>query len=238
MNPDSPKASNPNRLTIIDWSVNDRPREKYATQGAAALSNAELIAILLRTGNATENAVDLAKRILAKCNQQLNGLADLSLRQLTDIKGIGQAKATTLQAAFELGSRIRAEKVEISKHIYFTNDVVEIMQSKIAHLSHEEFWVIYMNQSSKILNISQIGKGGITATTVDIRLIIQEAILLESTAFIICHNHPSGSVTPSDTDIKLTRQIKDAANLFNIILLDHVILHKDQHFSFQEKEMI
>lgn len=238
MNPEFPKTSNPDRLSITDWSVNDRPREKYVAKGAAALSDAELIAILLRTGNATENAVDLAKRILANCNQQLNELADLSLRQLTDIKGIGQAKATTLQAAFELGSRIRAEKVEISKHIFFTNDVVEIMQGKIAHLSHEEFWVIFMNQSSKILNISQIGKGGITATTVDLRLIIQEAILLESTALIVCHNHPSGSVNPSDTDIQLTQHLKNAADLFSIRLLDHVILHKDQHFSFQEKDML
>lgn len=226
------------RLSIPEWSVEDRPREKYATRGASALSNAELIAILLRTGSATESAVDMAKRLLASCDNQLNVLADKRLHQLTKIKGIGQAKATTLMAAFEISKRMRAEHINLANHIQSTMDVVEIMQDKIACLTHEEFWAIYLNQASKILKISQIGKGGLSNTVADIRLIIQECIILEATHLIVCHNHPSGSVRPSNQDKALTFQIREAAKLLNIQLTDHVVLHKSAYFSFAEEGML
>lgn len=226
------------RLSIPEWSAEDRPREKYAAHGASALSNAELIAILLRTGSATESAVDMAKRLLATCDNQLNVLADKTLHQLTETKGVGQAKATTLMAAFELSRRMRAERVSIAQHIRRTPDVVEIMQDKIARLRHEEFWVIYLNQASKILKISQVGRGGLNNTVVDVRLIMQESILLEATNLIVCHNHPSGSVHPSSQDKALTIQIREAARLLNIHLTDHVILHKNMYFSFAEEGML
>ena len=238
MNPKSSKSFSPDKLSITDWSVNDRPREKYAAKGAAALSDAELIAILLRTGNASETAVDLAKRLLSSCHNQLNTLSEMTLRQLTDIKGIGQAKATALQAAFELGCRIRSEKIENEQHILYARDVMEIMQGKLSNLKHEEFWAIYLNQASKILKTDQIGKGGITATIVDIRLIMQDAILLGATAIIVCHNHPSGALTPSEADLNLTRQIKSAAEMLNIKLLDHIIMHKTKYYSFEENKIL
>ncbi len=229
----SPNNSYPH-LSITDWCVEDRPREKYATKGASFLSDAELIAILLRTGNSNESAVDIAKKLLHTCDNQLNKLSDLTTKQLLEIKGIGPAKAITLQAAFELGRRLRSEKVEEQQHIRSADDVIEIMQERIAHLKHEEFWTIYLNQSSKILDIEQIGKGGLTNTAVDLRLIFQKALALESTHLIVCHNHPSGSTRPSEADIHLTKQIREAANFFNITLTDHIILHKGRYYSFRE----
>lgn len=233
------ESKQPNvRLSIPEWSAEDRPREKYIARGAAALSNAELIAILLRTGNATESAVDMAKRLLASCDNQLNVLADWRLPQLMETKGVGLAKATTLMAAFELCKRMRSERVAVAQHIRSTQDVVEIMQDKIARLPHEEFWAIFLNHASKILKISQVGRGGLNSTAVDVRLIMQESILLEATHLIVCHNHPSGSVRPSNPDKALTRQICDAARLLNIQLTDHVILHKNSYFSFAEEGML
>lgn len=229
----SPKNSN-SKLSIPQWRADDRPREKYFQKGATSLSDAELIAILLRTGTSTYSAVDIAKQLLHSCDNQLNKLADLSLERLIETNGIGPAKAVTLQAAFELGRRIRSERIENERHIHSSEDVLEIMQKKIAHLRHEEFWVIYLNQAARILQIEQIGKGGLTSTTVDIRLIFHTALSCEATNIIVCHNHPSGSLKPSKADIMLTCQIEEAANFFNINFMDHIILHKDSFYSFQE----
>lgn len=225
----------PAKLSIQDWSVQDRPREKFLAGGAAMLSNAELIAIILRTGSNTENAVDLAKRLLKSCNNQLNILAGLSTKQLTDTKGIGEAKAITLQAAFELGNRIRSEKVKQQTFIHNAEDVLQLMQDKIAYLKHEEFWAIYLDNSNKILSTQQICKGGIDQTIVDVRLILQNALLQSSTTIIVCHNHPSGSMRPSTKDISLTQQIQKAADLLNIRLLDHIIVHKNTLYSFHDQ---
>lgn len=226
------------RLTIPDWCVEDRPREKYAQKGAASLSDAELLAIILRTGTSTESAVDLSKRILHQCDNKLNKLEEMSLQQLLQIHGIGQAKAVTLKAAFELGHRIRSERVESGGHIHSSTDVLEIMQKRISHLRHEEFWAIFLNQAARILHTEQIGKGGLTSTTVDVRLIAQKALLFEATAIIVCHNHPSGSVKPSQADIKLTRDIQKALEFLNISLLDHIILYKNSHFSFLDNGIL
>ena len=183
-------------------------------------------------------AVDMAKRLLASCNNQLNVLADKKLFQLMETKGIGQAKATTLMAAFELSKRLRAERVTEAQHIRSIQDVVEVMQDKLAPLTHEEFWVIFLNQASKILNISQLGKGGLSSAIVDIRLIIREAVILGATHLIVCHNHPSGSVHPSSQDRTLTKQICEAARLMNIQLTDHIILHKNTYYSFLEEGIL
>lgn len=226
------------RLSITDWSVQDRPREKFAASGPSTLSNAELIAILLRTGNASENAVELAKRLLLACDNKLNQLSEISLASLSSIKGIGAAKAITLLAAFELGKRIRSSIVEEKRQIKETTDVIELMQDKIADIKHEEFWAIFLNQSSRILSIKQISKGGLTSVTVDQRILLQEAILQSATNVIVCHNHPSGSVSPSIPDKQLTRTLQEACNTLNIRLLDHIIIFKDNHYSFAEKGIL
>lgn len=223
------------KLTIKEWSVQDRPREKYAKNGAAAMSDAELIAILFRTGNTVESAVDLAKKLLSASGNSLNTLSDMSLQEISQIKGIGQAKAISLLTAFELGKRIRAEKVEESLQILNSLDVVNLMQDKIAFLGHEEFWTIYLNQANRILKISQISKGGIASTGVDTRIIMQEAVLNKASQIILCHNHPSGSVRPSHADIQLTEKIHHAAELMDLLLVDHIIIHKGCYYSFAEE---
>ena len=226
------------KLTIKEWSVQDRPREKYAKNGAVALSDAELIAILLRTGNSAESAVDLAKKLLAVSGNSLNALSDMSLRELSQIKGIGQAKAIALLTAFELGKRIRSEKVEESLQILSSRDVVNLMQDKIAYLDHEEFWAIYLNQANRILHTCQISKGGISTTGVDTRIVMQEAVLNKATQIILCHNHPSGSVRPSRADIQLTEKLHHAAELMDLLLVDHIIIHKERYYSFAEEGRI
>ena len=223
------------RLTIKEWSVQDRPREKYAKNGAVALSDAELIAILLRTGSETESAVGLAKRLLSSSNNSLNVLSEKTLPELSEIKGIGQAKAIALLTAFEIGRRIRTEKVELQPHIQNSMDVVNLMQAKIAYLKHEEFWVIYLNNANLILKTVQISKGGITSTEVDTRIVMQEAVMLKATQIILCHNHPSGSVKPSKADITLTEKINKISRIMDIVLVDHVIIHREKYYSFAEE---
>lgn len=226
------------RLTIKEWSVQDRPREKYARNGAASLSDAELIAILFRTGNASESAVELAKRLLSSSNNSLNTLSEKTLRELSEIKGIGQAKAMALLTAFEIGKRIRAEKVEERPVIQNSMDVVNLMQNKIAYLDHEELWVIYLNNSNKILDVVQINKGGISSTEVDVRIVLEKAVVMKSTQIILCHNHPSGSVRPSKADIQLTEKTRKAANILDVTLVDHIIIHKGKYYSFVEEGLI
>jgi len=226
------------RLTIKQWSLKDRPREKYVKGGALALTDAELIAILLRTGNPNDSAVELAKKLLAQSGNSLNNLSGKSLRELSQVKGIGQAKAISLLSAFEIGNRIRAEKVEQCLQIRSCTDVVNLMQDKIANLDHEEFWAIYMNHANRILSNIQISKGGITNTPVDTRIVMQQAVLNKATQIILCHNHPSGSVNPSQADIQLTKKIAKAADLMDILLVDHVIIHRDDYYSFAEEGRI
>ena len=226
------------RLTIKEWSVQDRPREKYARNGAASLSDAELIAILFRTGNASESAVELAKRLLSSSNNSLNELSEKTLLELSETKGIGQAKAMALLTAFEIGRRIRAEKVEEKPVIKSSLDVVNLMQNKIAYLDHEELWVIYLNQSSRILDVVQVNKGGIASTEVDVRIVLQQAVVKKSTQIILCHNHPSGSIRPSKADIQLTEKTRKAANLLDVMLVDHIIIHRERYFSFVEEGLL
>lgn len=227
------KSRNSSKMTIPDWSEMDRPREKFLSKGAAALSDAELVAILLRSGTTTDSAVDVAKQLLAQCDNRLNNLAEMSVLQLTKIQGIGKVKALTIQAALELGARCRAEKVVQKRKILSSDDLWEMMCEKISRLSYEEFWTVYVNKSSAILSVEKIGKGGIDATTVDIRLIMQKALELGATGLFVCHNHPSDNLNPSAQDLKLTRQIYEAAALFNIELLDHLIVGKQNYYSFR-----
>lgn len=233
-----PKQAVSSRLTIPDWNAMDRPREKFMQKGAEALSDAELVAILLRSGTREESAVDVAKRMLAGCDNQLNALADMSLQQMTRIAGIGEVKALTLLAAFELGARRRAEKVAVRKKIRSSEDIRELMYPRLAHLNYEEFWTIYINKNASILAMEKIGKGGIDNTAVDVRLILHKAVEINATGFFLCHNHPTGNVRPSADDIRLTNKIKDAAGLFNMMVLDHIIIGREDYFSFHGEGML
>lgn len=219
---------------MAEMSADDLPREKVIKKGISTLSNSELIALLLRTGNASESVLDLSKRILHFADGKLNRLSQVTLEQFLTINGIGYAKAITLLAAFELGRRSRCESVTERKVIRSAEDVLEFMQDKNAYAEHEEFWVIYLSQSSKILLGDKISQGGITSTVVDVRLVIKQAINLNATGLVLCHNHPSGRLVPSTQDRQLTIQIKKAAEFLSLKLLDHVIVCQNQYYSMME----
>ncbi len=220
------------RLSIREWAAADRPREKYIANGSSSISDAELIAILLRSGTPEISALDLAKRILAGCDNSLNKLSEKNLDELMQINGIGQAKAITILAAFELGRRRRAEDVVQQKKITSSDDIVELMQSKIADIKHEEFWALYANNAAAILREKKIGQGGQNSTIVDVQAAIKTALDVHANRIFLCHNHPSGNLEPSNEDIKLTEQIVKAAKLFNIKIADHVIVSGNHGYSF------
>ncbi|MCL2289459.1 MAG: DNA repair protein RadC [Bacteroidetes bacterium] len=230
--------ASPLKLTIPDWAIQDRPREKYLSSGFSSLSDAELIAILLRSGTKSESAVGVARNLLSTCNNNLNQLSETHFNKLLKINGIGKVKAITLLVAFELGKRSRVAIVEQKRKIINTNDLVNLMQTKNACLDYEEFWVIFVNQGSSLLGVVNFGRGGLTSTSVDIRLILMKALELKATGLFICHNHPSGELHPSKSDTALTTQMKEAARLLSIQLLDHVIICKENYYSFLENEIL
>lgn len=224
-----------NNFPITNWSEDDKPREKLMLKGKSALSDAELIAILIGSGNRNESAVDLSKRILGSVDNNLNALGKLSISQLMNFKGIGEAKAISIIAAMELGRRRRAEDaVELTK-ITSSKVVFEIMQPIIGELPHEEFWILYLNNSNKVISKSQLSKGGITGTLVDVRLVFKTALEMGATSLILCHNHPSGALTPSDADKQITRKLKLAGDSLEIKVLDHLIVTENHYFSFVDE---
>ena len=225
----------PNKFPITHWSEDDKPREKLMLKGKSALSDAELIAILIGSGNRNESAVDLSKRILASVDNNLNALGKLSIQQLMSFKGIGEAKAISIIAAMELGRRRRAEEAVELKKITSSKMIFELMQPIIGELPHEEFWVLYLNNSNKVLSKSQQGKGGITGTIIDVRLVFKAALELGATAIILSHNHPSGNLNPSDADKKITQKLKAAGGNLDIQVLDHVIICENNYFSFADE---
>ncbi|MBK0370967.1 RadC family protein [Flavobacterium agrisoli] len=220
---------------ITHWSEDDRPREKLMLKGKAALSDAELIAILIGSGNRNESAVDLSKRILSSVNNNLNALGKLNIQQLMNFKGIGEAKAISIIAATELGRRRRAEDSEELTKITSSKAVFEIMQPIIGELPHEEFWILFLNNSNKVLSKSQQSKGGITGTMVDVRLVFKQALEIGATAIILCHNHPSGTLIASDADRQITKKIKTAGESLDVKVLDHLIITETKYFSFVDE---
>ena len=220
---------------ITNWSEDDKPREKLMLKGKSVLSDAELIAILIGSGSRNESAVDLSKRILGSVNNNLNALGKLSITQLMNFKGIGEAKAISIIAALELGRRRRAEDtVELTK-ITSSKIIFEIMQPIIGELPHEEFWIVYLNNSNKVISKSQLSKGGITGTLVDVRLVFKTALEMGATGLILCHNHPSGTLIPSDADKQITRKLKLAGDSLEIKVLDHLIVTETNYFSFVDE---
>ncbi|KDN55383.1 RadC family protein [Flavobacterium seoulense] len=224
-----------NNFPITNWSEDDKPREKLMLKGKSALSDAELIAILIGSGNRNESAVDLSKRILSSVDNNLNALGKLSLQQLMNFKGIGEAKAISIIAAMELGRRRRAEDVIELTKITSSKMVFEIMQPIIGELPHEEFWILYLNNSNKVLSKMQQSKGGITGTMVDVRLVFKTALELGATAIILCHNHPSGTLVPSDADKQITKKLKQAGESLDVKVLDHLIVTETKYYSFVDE---
>ena len=220
---------------ITNWSEDDKPREKLMLKGKSALSDAELIAILIGSGSRSESAVDLSKRILASVDNNLNALGKLSITQLMTFKGIGEAKAISIIAALELGRRRRSEDAVELKKVTSSKVIFEIMQPIIGELPHEEFWIIYLNNSNKVISKSQLSKGGITGTLVDVRIVFKTALEMGATALILCHNHPSGTLVPSDADKQITRKLKLAGESLEIKVLDHLIVTEASYFSFADE---
>lgn len=226
------------RLTITQWAEEDRPREKMMLHGASALSDAELLAILIGSGSTEESAVELMRKVLGTYHNRLGELGKASIDELCRYKGIGPAKAITILAASELGKRRKEEGVEERRDILSSKDVYECLYPLMCDLPTEECWVLLLNQASKLIDKVRISAGGLTNTTVDVRCILREALLKRASAIALCHNHPSGSIRPSRDDDRLTQQVSQAAQVMNIRLIDHVILTDGKFYSYADEGRI
>ena len=223
------------KLNINQWAEEDRPREKMANLGAEALSSAELLAILIGSGSTKESAVDLMKRILNDCNNSLNTLGKKSIHDLSQYNGVGPAKAITILAACELGKRRQMESPEERPDLGTATQIYNYMHPVMQDLDTEEFWALMLNQNYRLIKKVRISRGGITSTAVDTRIIMREAVLCNATQLAVCHNHPSGKLTPSKLDDDLTRNIMQASNVMNIHFTDHVIVTDGHYYSYHEE---
>lgn len=222
------------KLTIANWAEDDRPREKMERLGPGALSDAELLAILVGSGSTKEDAVSLMKRILGDCNNNLNTLGKLTIQDLCQYNGVGPAKAISILAACELGKRRQIEKAEERPELTTATQVYNHMHPVMQDLDVEEFWVLYLNQAQRLIKKFRIAHGGISEVSVDVRIIIREAVLCNATIVAVCHNHPSGNITPSKADDALTQQIKRACEVMRLHFMDHVIITDGQYYSYHE----
>ena len=222
---------------IKTWIEKDRPRERLLQNGKEALSDAELLAVLIGSGSRKESAVDLCRRILSE-QRSLNQLGKLSVEQLRRYNGIGEAKAISIVAAMELGRRRRCEDSPEREKITSSSSVFEIMQPRVGELPHEEFWILYLNNSNKVIKLHSLSKGGITGTLVDIRLAMKEAIYVGATSIILVHNHPSGDPAPSVADVRMTKEIIAAAKPLGIMVHDHIIIGRKGHASLKALRLI
>ena len=225
-------------LSIKNWADDDKPREKLCQKGRSILSDAELLAILIGSGNREESAVALSKRILASTNNSLVELGKLSIQQLMQFKGIGEAKAVTIAAALEIGRRRRGEGAQKVVKINSSKDVFELLQPVLGDLPHEEFWIVYVNNSNKVLHKEQLSKGSITGTLVDVRLVLKKALEYGAIGLVLAHNHPSTTLKPSEADIKITEKLQTAAAALDIKILDHLILTEKAYFSFLDEQLL
>ena len=223
------------RLTIAHWSEDDQPREKLRDKGPQALSNAELLAILIGSGSPGVSAVELMQDILADCHNNLNTLGKMTIRQLCEYKGIGEAKAITILAACELGKRRQKENPEERPDLGTATRIYNHMHPVLQDSDVEEFWLLLMNQNHRLIKEMRISHGGITEVAVDIRIIMREAVLNNATILAVCHNHPSGNLRPSQADNSLTTSLKKACDLMRIRLLDHVIITDGSYYSYHEE---
>ncbi len=223
---------------IKSWAEDDRPREKLIGKGRQVLTDAELIAILIGSGNRDETAVELSKKILASTGNNLNELGKLSISDLTKFKGIGEAKAMSIVAALELGRRRRETETVKRDKITCSKDVFDIMKPIMLDLPHEEFWLLILNRSNAVIKKELISRGGVAGTVVDTKIIFKTAVENLASSIIISHNHPSGNLNPSDADIKITKNIKEAGKIMDIPLFDHLIVTENGYYSFNDEGML
>ncbi|MBL6658218.1 MAG: DNA repair protein RadC [Flavobacteriales bacterium] len=229
---------NHEKLSIKSWSEDDKPREKLVLKGSRTLSHAELLAILIGSGNKKESAVELSKKIMSNCNGKLNLLSKMSLKELMQFNGIGQAKAVTIIAALELAKRKAMENSTEKPSINSSIDAYNQMRYDFEGLDHEQFWILLLNRANKIIESKNISKGGISATVVDPKLIFSSALQEKASGIILFHNHPSGNVSPSKSDIALTTKLKDGGKLLEINIIDHIIIGQNTYFSFADEQML
>ena len=222
------------KLNIKEWNEEDRPREKLSRLGAGALTDAELLAILIGSGSAKETSVALMQRVLNDCNNNLNTLGKFSKEDLCRYNGIGEAKAITIMAAVELGKRRQREKLEERRDMGSAQAIYELIHSKVQDSDVEEAWIVLMNRNYKLIDYKCISHGGITETAVDVRIIIKEALLKNATVVALCHNHPSNNPRPSRDDDRLTEKVKNACDTMRILFLDHIIVTDGAYFSYSE----
>jgi len=223
------------KLSIKSWAEEDRPREKLLLKGKSALSDAELVAILIGSGTPKESAVDVAKKILQYVNNNLNELGKLSVKDLMKVKGIGEAKAISIIAALELGRRRQGTDAEKRKKIQGSEGVFRIFQPLLADLPHEEFWVLFLNKANMVIGKERVSTGGVDGAIADAKIIFKTALEKLASSIILCHNHPSGNLSPSKADIALTTKIKQAGENLDIKVLDHIIVSDKGYYSFNDE---
>ena len=228
----------PPSLAIKYWSEDDRPREKLLLKGSSALSDAELVAILLGSGNSGESAVGLSRRILASVDHNLGDLGKLSAVQLMKFKGIGKAKAVTIAAALELGRRRKDGRPAQKSKISNSREAFNLLQPFLGELAHEEFWIVYLNNANVVIHAALLSKGGITGTLVDVRLVMKKALELGAVALILAHNHPSGTLLPSEADKRITRKLRTASEALDIKIVDHLIITERDYYSFADQQAL
>lgn len=225
-------------VSVKNWAVEDRPREKLMMKGASALSDSELLAILIGSGTKEQSAVEVCKHILISADNDLNKLARYTVSDLTKTKGIGPAKAITIIAALELGRRRKNTGEKEIKKISSSRDAYQALYPCLSDLNHEEIWVLLLNRSNKIEKTMRISEGGISSTVLDVRKILREALNLRASGIILAHNHPTNNCLPSEQDLRITAKLKDAAKLMDINLLDHLILCGDRYYSFADENVL
>ncbi|MBU2652317.1 MAG: DNA repair protein RadC [Bacteroidetes bacterium] len=225
-------------LSIKQWAEEDRPREKLLLKGRKHLSNAELLAIILGSGTRKETAVDISKKLLNAHQGNLFEISKLSLRELTEFSGIGKARAVSIMAALELANRKNSWEPIQRKAIHCSKDVFDILSGELSECLYEEFWILLLNRANKILNKVRLSEGGLSGTVADPRKIFKIAIEHQASSVILCHNHPSGNVKPSESDINLTKKIVTTGNIMDITILDHVIIGEREYYSFADENML
>lgn len=225
-------------MSIKHLSEDDRPREKFLLKGKNSVSNAELLAIIMGSGNRDESAVDLARRILKSVDDNWFRLGQLTIEDFMKFKGIGEAKAISIAAALEIGKRKAQQEISEKKVISSSRDAFQILHPNLSDLQTEEFWVVFLNQGNKVLKVIKLSQGGITGSVVDVRILMKAALDCFATGIIVAHNHPSGNLKPSQEDINVTKQIAKSGELLSIKLLDHLIINQNSYYSFADEGML
>jgi len=228
----------PTKLNIKSWAEEDRPREKLLNKGAQALSDTELLAILLRSGSREETAVGLAQRVLHAADNNLNELGRQPLSALTKFKGLGETKALTILAALELGRRRQLADAKDRPHVKSSRDAYNAISPIIADLPHEEFWILMLNRANRIISRERVSVGGVTGTVVDARIVFKRALDMLACSIVLCHNHPSGNLSPSQADIDLTKKMKAAGKTLDILVVDHLIISNEGYYSFGDEGLL